>query len=56
MRRAGRKHWALLDERGIIYGMTVYSSYRAATFAQQWCRGNLDAALKIVEIEIKVTA
>jgi phage protein U len=51
-----RKHWALLDERGLVYGMTVYQSLQAANSALNWCRKNLDSKLRIVELEIKGTA
>lgn len=51
--RVAKKHWALLDEHGFIYGMTVYKTLRDANNALQWCRKNLEVAIRIVELEVK---
>lgn len=51
-----RKHWALLDEHGLIYGLTVYQSLKAANKALQWRRNNLDSKLRIVELKVKEQA
>ncbi|MGB6115680.1 MAG: hypothetical protein WBF97_11415 [Comamonas sp.] len=45
-----RRYWAVVDDHGAIYGMTVYATYSEAQRAQQWCVNNLDGGYRITAL------
>lgn len=46
-----QRYWAVVDDHGAIYGMTVYATYSEARRAQQWCMNNLDGDYRVAVLE-----
>lgn len=45
-----QRYWAVVDDHGAIYGMTVYATYSEAQRARQWCMDNLEGGYRITAL------
>lgn len=46
-----QRYWAVVDDHGAIYCMTVYATYSEAQRARQWCMDNLEGGYRIAVLE-----